>query len=152
MFKANVSRAVVLFFCFHALGTETWLVKQSFQEVLYFRVPWGIITGNIKVDVKGVVRVKGTFVSVSSTLPVIQSFYLCSLKKQRIDSPEESVLFSVHPGLQLQSRVLPKWRYDEAEEQGEQHKYSRQNNLKKTKRCNQLKEITSLQLVLSNNQ
>lgn len=61
MFKENVLRAVVLFFHLHALGTKTWLVKQSFQEVLHFRVPWGIITGNIERDVRELVRIKGSY-------------------------------------------------------------------------------------------
>lgn len=44
--------------------------------------------------------------------------------------PEEGVLFTIHPRLQLQCRILPKWRYDEAEEQCDQHEYSRKDNLK----------------------
>lgn len=44
--------------------------------------------------------------------------------------PEEGVLLSVHPRLQLQGRILPKGRHDEAEEQCDQHKHSRQDNLK----------------------
>jgi len=43
--------------------------------------------------------------------------------------PEEGVLFSVHPGLQLEGGVLPKRRSNEAEEQRDQHEQSRQNNL-----------------------
>lgn len=52
VFKEIVLRAVVLLLCLHALGTKTWLVEQNFQEVLNFRVPRGIITGNIKPDVR----------------------------------------------------------------------------------------------------
>lgn len=44
--------------------------------------------------------------------------------------PEEGVLFSVHPGLQLQRGILPKRRHDEAEEQSDQHEHSWQDNLK----------------------
>lgn len=50
--------------------------------------------------------------------------YLCA------GLPEEGVLFSVHPGLQLQCGVLSKRRHNEAEEQSDQHEHSRQDNLK----------------------
>lgn len=48
--------------------------------------------------------------------------------------PKEGVLFPVHPGLQLQFRIPPKWWHDEAEEQSDQHKHSRQDNLKNKSR------------------
>lgn len=54
----------------------------------------------------------------------------CSLEQYRSGLPEEGVLFSVHPRLQLQCRILPKRGHDEAEEQSDQHKHSRQDNLK----------------------
>lgn len=33
--------------------------------------------------------------------------------------PKEGVLLSIHPRLQLQGRILPKWRHYEAEEQSD---------------------------------
>lgn len=50
---------------------------------------------------------------------------------QRRDGlPEEGELVSIHPWLELQGGVLPKRRYDEAEEQSDQDEHSRQDNLK----------------------
>lgn len=48
----------------------------------------------------------------------------------KVGLPEEGVLFSVHPRLQLQCRILPKRGHNEAEEQSDQHKQSWQDNLK----------------------
>ena len=44
--------------------------------------------------------------------------------------PVEGVLFTVHPGLQLKSRVLPERRNDQAEQKSDQHKHSRKHDLK----------------------
>lgn len=45
-------------------------------------------------------------------------------------SPEEGVLLSVHPGLELEGRVLPEGRHHQAEEEGDQHEHGRQHDLK----------------------
>jgi len=46
-FTEIILRAVIFFFFFfHALGTKTWPVQQSFQYVFHGRVPRVIITVN----------------------------------------------------------------------------------------------------------
>lgn len=57
---------------------------------------------------------------------------LKKLLKQPLNTslPKEGELVSIHPRLQLQGRIFPKWRHDEAEEQSDKHEHSRQDDLK----------------------
>lgn len=130
----------VLFLFLHALGTKTWLVQQSFKQVLQGWVPLCIIAVYIKQEVMKIVITR----CVRQVLWLRccgndaawwneSDWYLSSVVlafTMGPGLPEEGELFSIHPRLQLQCRILPKRGHNEAEEQSDQHKHSRQDNLK----------------------
>lgn len=127
-------RAVVFFLFLHALGTKTWPVQQSFEQVFHGRVPRRIIAVNIKPQLRKQVKITRPSAKRPTCFFTVVSCYLW--KSEGVDQtmsqlkklikyllhtslPKEGVLFSIHPRLQLQGRILPKWRHDEAEEQSD---------------------------------
>lgn len=78
----GVDLRAVIFLFLHAVGTKTWLVQQSFQQVLHGWVPRCVVAVNIKPEVRKLVKmtskrdqVKTTtsyFISVCSWLPMTE--------------------------------------------------------------------------------
>lgn len=67
--------------------------------------------------------------SALSTATLMSWFKPLCPEAQRADIPDKCILLVIHPGLKFQVGVLAKGWHDQAEDQGDANKDSRQDNL-----------------------
>lgn len=105
--------------CLHAFGPESRWIQKSIKKILDFRVLWGIVamwkSSVRKTNCVHVVKKKQKKKTTSIKDGLTTTLWV----------PKESVLFAVHPWLQLERGILSKRWDNEAEQQSHQDKHGR---------------------------